>query len=97
MGEAAEKLSITMTSEMVREIRASVESGEYASTSEALRDAVRLWQRDRAEHAERLATIRARIARSVADPRPGLTLDEARKRLSAHHERTVAAHAKGGS
>lgn len=92
MAEAAEKLSITMTPEMVRELRASVESGEYASTSEALRDAVRLWQRERTEHAERLAAIRARVARSVADQRPGLTVAEARKRLSDHHRRSLAAH-----
>ena len=38
--EAAEKISVTMTPEMLREIRASVAAGEYASTSEALRDAV---------------------------------------------------------
>jgi len=37
----AEKVSIIMTPEMMRVIRASVEAGEYASTSEALRDAVR--------------------------------------------------------
>ena len=38
----AEKISITMTPDMLRAIRESVEAGEYASTSEALRDAVRV-------------------------------------------------------
>ncbi|TCR65415.1 ribbon-helix-helix protein, CopG family [Bosea sp. BK604] len=92
MAEAAEKISITMTPDMIRELRASVESGEYASTSEALRDAVRLWRRERTEHAERLAAIRARIARSVSDERPSLSLADARKRLSDHHERILTAH-----
>ncbi len=33
-----------MTPEMICEIRSSVEAGEYTSTSEVMRDAVRLWQ-----------------------------------------------------
>ena len=79
--EAAEKISITMTPEMMREIRASVAAGEYASTSEALRDAVRLWQRAREERAERLTAIRARVRRSIEDPRPSLSVEEVRARL----------------
>jgi antitoxin ParD1/3/4 len=43
----AEKISITMTPEMMKIIRASVEAGEYASISEVLRDAVRKWHKDR--------------------------------------------------
>jgi antitoxin ParD1/3/4 len=45
--QSAEKISITMTSEMLRLIRESVEAGEYASTGEVIRDAMRLWQRRR--------------------------------------------------
>jgi len=74
--QTAEKISVTMTPEMLRAVRESVAAGEYASTSEALRDAVRLWQRDRLEHAERLAAIRARVRRSLDDPRPDLTSEE---------------------
>jgi antitoxin ParD1/3/4 len=73
---AAEKISITMTSEQLRAVRESVAAGEYASTSEVLRDAVRLWQRQRQEDAERLEGIRARIRRSLDDPRPSLTLEQ---------------------
>ncbi len=80
--EAAEKISITMTPEMMREVRASVAAGEYASTSEALRDAVRLWQRAREEQAERLAAIRARVRRSIEDPRPSLSVEAVRTRLA---------------
>jgi Arc/MetJ-type ribon-helix-helix transcriptional regulator len=35
--QAAEKISIIMTPEMLRLIRESVEAGEYASTSEVIR------------------------------------------------------------
>jgi antitoxin ParD1/3/4 len=40
-----EKLSISLTSEMAAMVRASVATGDYASTSEVVRDALRLWQR----------------------------------------------------
>jgi antitoxin ParD1/3/4 len=73
---SAEKISVTMTPEMLRIVRQSVEAGEYASTSEALRDAVRVWSRQRIEDAERLTAIRARIRRSLDDPRPSLSAED---------------------
>jgi antitoxin ParD1/3/4 len=81
--DQAEKISITITSDMLRKIRESVESGEYASTSEVLRDAVRVWQRQRREDAERLAAIRARIRQSLDDPQPDLSMEEVDARLEA--------------
>jgi antitoxin ParD1/3/4 len=69
----AEKISITLPRDMLRDIRAAVDAGDYASTSEVLRDAVRSWQRQRSEDAERLAGLRARVQRALADPRPSLT------------------------
>jgi antitoxin ParD1/3/4 len=43
-----ERMTIVFPEQMAAEIRATVKAGEYASTSEAVRDAVRLW-RDRRE------------------------------------------------
>jgi antitoxin ParD1/3/4 len=91
-GQNAEKISVTMTPELMQVLRASVESGEFASTSEALRDAVRVWLREREEYAERITSIRDRIQHSVNDGRPVLTGDEIRRRLSALHEKTLKAH-----
>ncbi len=90
--QSAEKVSITMTPEMMQVIRASVASGEFASTSEAIRDAVRLWQRDRLENSERLEAIRQRVRRSVDDPRPALTTTQVKERLQTLHAETVQAH-----
>lgn len=81
--QPAEKISITMTPDQLRAVRESVEAGEYASTSEVLREAVRLWQRQRHEDAERLNVIRSRIRRSLDDPRPDLTGDEVQANLDA--------------
>jgi len=79
----AEKVSVTMTADMMQVIRESVAAGEYATTSEAMRDAVRVWQRQRVEDAERLEAIRARVQRSLDDPRPNLTSTQAHDRLEA--------------
>ncbi|MBB3163725.1 antitoxin ParD1/3/4 [Rhizobium laguerreae] len=73
----AEKVTITLTADMLRSVRDTVEAGEFATTSEAMRDAVRVWQRLRLEDAERLNAMRARIRRSLDDPRPSLTAEEA--------------------
>jgi antitoxin ParD1/3/4 len=87
----AEKISVTVTRDMLRAIRESVEAGEYASASEALRDAVRVWQRRREEDAERLAVIRARVRLSLDDPRPSVPLDEAFDRIEKLHADTAKA------
>ena len=78
-----EKLSITLPAEMVAVIKQQVEAGRYASTSEMLGAAMRTWMREEDEHAERIAGIRAGIARSIADPRPLLTPAEVEARLDA--------------
>jgi antitoxin ParD1/3/4 len=42
-----EKLTIALTNEMAAFVRKAVDAGEYASTSEAIRDAVREWKERR--------------------------------------------------
>lgn len=42
-----EKITIALTPEMASFVRDAVESGEYASTSEAIREAVREWKERR--------------------------------------------------
>jgi antitoxin ParD1/3/4 len=42
-----EKITIALTSEMAGFVRNAVEAGEYASTSEVIRDAVREWKERR--------------------------------------------------
>ena len=82
---AAEKLSVTLTAAMVRDLEASVAAGEFASTSEALRDAVRMWRDAREERAERLAAIKARLKASAEDTRPRLSAEEFRRSMEQFH------------
>jgi antitoxin ParD1/3/4 len=85
-----EKLSITLPQEMVSAIKSRVEAGSYASTSEVLREAMRLWLRQEEEHEERMAVLRSRVQQSLADPRPNLTSAEMRDRLDALYARHQA-------
>jgi antitoxin ParD1/3/4 len=81
--QPAEKISVTLPPDMLRTLRDAVEAGEYGSTSEVLRDAIRTWQRQRLEDAERLAVLRERVRASLADPRQSLTEAEADAHLQA--------------
>ncbi|MFT4001643.1 MAG: ribbon-helix-helix protein, CopG family [Rhizobium sp.] len=71
-----EKLSISLPSEMVAAIKARVDAGSYASTSEVLRAAVRVWLREEEEYQQRIAAIRQRVKTSLDDPRPDLSLED---------------------
>lgn len=77
--QPAEKVSITLPPDMLRLIREKVESGAYASTSEVIREVMRIWQRQEEEHAERIVSIRARLRKSMNDPGPDLSSEEVRK------------------
>jgi antitoxin ParD1/3/4 len=81
--EAAEKLSITVTPAMARMIREKVEDGSFGSASEVIRAALRAFQREEEEHAERMASIRARVKASIEDKRPAVPLDEAIDRVKS--------------
>ncbi|WP_244619110.1 type II toxin-antitoxin system ParD family antitoxin [Rhizobium sp. 18055] len=78
---AMEKLSITLPTEMVDVIKAEIEAGAFASTSEVLRAAMRVWMRGEEEHKERIASIRARVQASLDDPSPRLSSQEMRTAL----------------
>lgn len=44
---ALQKITITLPTEMLAEVKAAVEAGEFTNTSEAIRDALRHWRRAR--------------------------------------------------
>ena len=46
-----EKISVALTPEMAADMRHVVETGEYASASEVMRDALREWRQRRADRA----------------------------------------------
>ena len=81
---AAEKISITVTPAMKRVLEERVASGQFASASELMREAFRNWQQKQDEHEERMALIRARIQKSIDDPRPSISAEESRANFARH-------------
>ena len=88
---AAEKISITLTPEMNRLIKQRVAAGDFASSSELIREALRVWQKREDEHQERLVSIRARIQKSIDDPRPSIPAEEVFDGLKKLHLQNLKA------
>lgn len=64
---AIERLTITLPSEMAASVKSAVDQGEYASSSEVIRDALRDWTMKRALQVEALAALQADIDKGLAD------------------------------
>jgi antitoxin ParD1/3/4 len=78
-----EKISIALPREMVADIKAAVDGGQYATASEVVRDALRDWTfKRRLEEAE-LVELRALVlpALDALDRGKGIPADEVLRRL----------------
>ena len=53
-----ERMTIVFPEPMATKIRAAVATGDYASTSEVVREAVRLWSGQRQHREEEIAALR---------------------------------------
>jgi antitoxin ParD1/3/4 len=81
-----EKISIALPAEMVRSLRHAVDSGEYASSSEAVRDALRDWTHKRKLRQQGLRDLRALWRQALADRSPGLRVKEVMDRLERKYQ-----------
>ncbi len=88
-------MNISLTVEMRAFLEAEVASGAYATTSEVVRDAIRLYQRRKAEDAARLEALRNEIAVGVAEADRGdlLTVDAASVKARGRERRAATAAA----
>ena len=71
---SVEKLSISLTPEFAADIRGAVAAGEYASTSEVIRDALRAWKQARQMRATALGEL-SRLWREGVESGEGTPLD----------------------
>ncbi len=77
------QMSVTLPHEMADMVRAKVDTGDYASESEVIREGLRaLAARDRALEAWLSDTVAPAYDRLRADPSRAISPDEARARLS---------------
>ena len=70
-----ERLPITLPSDMAAAIKGAVNGGDYASTSEVVREAVRDWKMKRALQLQELAALKADIDKGLADVAEGRVQD----------------------
>ena len=86
-----EKVSIALTQDMAAMVRQAVESGEYASSSEVVRDALRDWKAKRAQTEAKITELRRLIAEGhasgVADWEGGDALLAKIRKAASHSEK----------
>jgi antitoxin ParD1/3/4 len=88
-----EKISIALPPEMVAELRQAVETGEYASSSEVVRDALHQWTLKRSLREQSLNELRNLWRQAHEDKTPGTPVDEILDRLERKYR--VLADAAG--
>ncbi len=81
---AVERMTVTMPAEMAETLRRTVAGGEYASTSEVVREALREWAHARDAERRDLETLRAAI-RAGFDSGPGIPADQVFAELRARY------------
>jgi antitoxin ParD1/3/4 len=87
-----ERLSIALPAPMADAVRRAVDAGEYASTSEVIRDALRLWESRRHLRQRDIETVRQHWDEGKASGRAG-PLDI--KRIIAEERTKLKARRRG--
>jgi antitoxin ParD1/3/4 len=88
---AIERLTITLPAEMAATVKGAVETGDYASTSEVIRAALRDWKTKRAMQLQELAALKADIDKGLADVAAGRVQDFDSARIIERGRRLLAA------
>ncbi len=83
---AVEKISIALPPEMVANIREAVETGEYASSSEVVREALHEWTRMRDLRQQSLVELRTLWREAVEEKTPAAPADEMLERLEHNYQ-----------
>ena len=70
-----ERMTITLPSDMAAIVKGAVEGGDYASSSEVIREALRDWKMKRALQLKELTSLKADIERGLTDVAEGRVQD----------------------
>lgn len=85
-----ERLTVTMPADMASTVKTAVDAGDYASTSEVVREALRDWKMKRARQAQELAGLKADIAKGDADLAAGRVKPFNAARIAAKGKKLLA-------
>jgi antitoxin ParD1/3/4 len=86
-----EKISIALPPEMVAILRQAVETGEYASSSEVVRDALRDWTQKRSSRQQGIDELRQVWRQAMEDKMSGVSVDDVFNRLERKYKRLADA------
>lgn len=81
-----EKISIALPPEMVTVVRNAVDTGEYASSSEVVRDALRDWTQKRSLRQQGVEELRQVWQQAIKDKTPGAPVDDVLNRLERKYQ-----------
>ena len=83
---SVEKISIALPPEMVALLRQAVDTGEYASSSEVVRDALRDWTQKRNLRQQGVEELRQVWQQAIEDRRPGVPVEDVLDRLERRYQ-----------
>ncbi len=86
MAVSVEKISIALPPEMVAQVRQAVETGEYASSSEVVRDALRDWTYKRHLQQQGIAELRQLWQEARNNDAPGVPAEDVLDRLERKYQ-----------
>ncbi len=86
-----ERMTITMPADMAAVVKGAVEGGDYASTSEVIREALRDWKSKRAIQLHELEALKADIDKGLADVAAGRVKDFDAGRIVERGRKLLAA------
>ena len=82
----AEKISIALPPEMLHIVRNAVATGEYASSSEVIRDALRDWTYKRNLRQQGIGELRQLWQEALNDNTPGVSANDVLDRLERKYQ-----------
>ncbi len=85
-----ERMTITMPSDMAAVVKAAVDGGDYASTSEVVREALREWKLKRVVQGQELAALKADIEKGLADVAAGHVRNFDKKKIMVRGRKLLA-------
>ncbi len=93
---AVQKLSVALTRELAQEVAAAVESGDYSTASEVVRDALRAWKRERADRDAAIRRLKALWDEGLASGEPEPMPDDWAEQVIARGHARLAAKRNAG-
>lgn len=91
-----ERMTITLPSDMAAVVKGAVEGGDYASSSEVVREALRDWKTKRALQLQELAALKADIDRGLTDLAEGRVQDFDKARIIERGRKLLAGRSQSG-